>query len=76
MKKLHFYLEYLIDGIAIAIVIETFLKFVGISTIQLATAQKIDLIFIGVLFLDLLYRGANQRTSVFSLRILGWNSLG
>lgn len=54
--KVHRYLEYIIDITAVIIVIEAFLRFVGISDIQPGSMKYVDYTFIVILLLDLLYR--------------------
>jgi len=56
MKKIHDVLERIIDFLAITIVIESFLRFIGLSTIEFVTMRLFDYVFIVVLALDLFYR--------------------
>lgn len=55
MKKGHHIVEGLIDWIAMIIVIEWFLKLIGVSKLSFQLTGTVDNIFIFVLFLDLLY---------------------
>lgn len=56
MKRIHDVLERIIDILAVTIVAESFLRFIGISQIKLGTMRSLDYIFILVLALDLVYR--------------------
>lgn len=56
MAKIHGVLERIIDVFAVTIVIESFLRFVGISHFRAGDAEIVDVILIVILALDLLYR--------------------
>lgn len=56
MSKSHQKIEYIIDFIAILIVLEWFLKFVHLSSISYEKSQAFDFLFILVLAIDLVFR--------------------
>jgi len=64
MNKNIKYIEYTIDLVAILIVIESFLRFLGLININRLMSRNIDMVFIGVLIIDLshrYYRSSNKQ---------------
>lgn len=56
MKRIYKYVEYSIDVFAVLIVLETFLRFLGITLIKQETMIRVDYVLIVLLLLDLIYR--------------------
>ena len=57
MKEAQRIVEGIIDVLAIGIVIESFLRFVGVSTLHVMTVKWMDWLIIILLLMDLVYRG-------------------